>query len=371
MTDDADLDNFADSYSGARQRFLAAAEAAGASLTSHSFDHCRGRQGEELAIDVARFGEERTDRVLFATSATHGIEGYCGSAIQTGAMTKEIVTDPPTGCAVVLVHALNPHGFSHFRRVTEDNVDLNRNFIDFTAPLPENSGYRALRDWLLPEQWRGQVKEKADAALEAFIECEGIEAFGDAICSGQYCDPQGLFFGGIEATPSNLAWRRIVADHAEDATHIAHVDFHTGLGRYGDGDVICLAPPDTPGGQRAVELFGKRRVTFLGIPASRVYRFQGFIAAVFKTENSDARLLPLALEFGTIPLRDMIEAVRADNWLYIHGDPHSETAQTIKAQMREAFYPDDPEWRRAVYLQGLDLLERLLAGLADWEETTI
>jgi len=30
--------------------------------------------------------------------------------------------------------AVNPHGFAWLRRVNEDNVDLNRNFIDFPQP---------------------------------------------------------------------------------------------------------------------------------------------------------------------------------------------------------------------------------------------
>jgi hypothetical protein len=30
---------------------------------------------------------------------------------------------------IVFVHALNPFGFKHHRRVNEDNVDLNRNFL--------------------------------------------------------------------------------------------------------------------------------------------------------------------------------------------------------------------------------------------------
>ena len=33
--------------------------------------------------------------------------------------------------AVLYIHALNPHGFSFWRRVTQEGVDLNRNFHDF------------------------------------------------------------------------------------------------------------------------------------------------------------------------------------------------------------------------------------------------
>jgi hypothetical protein len=36
---------------------------------------------------------------------------------------------------VVALHALNPWGFSHLSRTDEANIDLNRNFDDYGAPL--------------------------------------------------------------------------------------------------------------------------------------------------------------------------------------------------------------------------------------------
>jgi hypothetical protein len=58
------------------------------------------------------------------------------------------------GVAVLYIHALNPYGFSHIRRVTQENVDLNRNFHDFLSkPLPVNAAYRELQPLLLPAQW--------------------------------------------------------------------------------------------------------------------------------------------------------------------------------------------------------------------------
>ena len=38
-----------------------------------------------------------------------------------------------------MIHALNPFGFAHLRRANEDNVDLNRNFVDHEGGnYPEN-----------------------------------------------------------------------------------------------------------------------------------------------------------------------------------------------------------------------------------------
>ena len=128
---------FSPSYREARARFVQAADACGAQLHSDAMA-LPGADGERLAMDVAIHGPADAAQVLMTTSAVHGIEGFCGSAIQTGWLQSLSL---PPGVAVVHVHAVNPHGFSHARRVNEDNVDLNRNFIDFAQPLPVNADY--------------------------------------------------------------------------------------------------------------------------------------------------------------------------------------------------------------------------------------
>ena len=128
---------FSPSYREARARFIQASQACGARLHRDTLP-LLGAKGEELAMDVAVHGPADAAQVLMTTSAVHGIEGFCGSAIQTGWLQSLSL---PPGVAVVHVHAVNPHGFSHARRVNENNVDLNRNFIDFAQPLPVNADY--------------------------------------------------------------------------------------------------------------------------------------------------------------------------------------------------------------------------------------
>ena len=133
---------FSRSYREARDKFLRAADAAHLELHAHAHP-LLGRDGETLAMDVARFGAADARRVLLSSSGCHGIEGYCGSAVQLA-----LLADPgfhraaeSAGVSVLYVHALNPYGFSWWRRTTHENVDLNRNFIDFTGPPPANPGY--------------------------------------------------------------------------------------------------------------------------------------------------------------------------------------------------------------------------------------
>src|SRR5512137_2013681 len=72
---------FAQSYAEARAKFLAAAAAAGLDVQSHPHP-LLGRDGEALAMDVARFGPADAPALLLISSACHGVEGYCGSGVQ-------------------------------------------------------------------------------------------------------------------------------------------------------------------------------------------------------------------------------------------------------------------------------------------------
>lgn len=89
-----------------------------------------GPDGDELTIDVARFSPQRPERLIVLSSGLHGVEGYLGSAVQCAILEEELEGwTPPDRLAVVMIHALNPYGFAFHRRVNENNVDLNRNFL--------------------------------------------------------------------------------------------------------------------------------------------------------------------------------------------------------------------------------------------------
>jgi hypothetical protein len=45
-----------------------------------------GREGEALAMDVARDGPPDADKLLIVSSACHGVEGFCGSGVQVYAL---------------------------------------------------------------------------------------------------------------------------------------------------------------------------------------------------------------------------------------------------------------------------------------------
>ena len=77
--------------------------------------------------------------------------------------------------AVLYIHALNPYGFSWWRRTTHENVDLNRNFRDFGAPLPRNEAYDEIADLLVPQAW------PPDAATAQATACPSLSVAANPV----------------------------------------------------------------------------------------------------------------------------------------------------------------------------------------------
>ncbi|HJS37089.1 MAG TPA: DUF2817 domain-containing protein, partial [Burkholderiales bacterium] len=148
-----ELSVFSASYAEARGKFVDAARAAGATVYEFRHPTHKGPLGEPLCLDVAVAGPENAERVLVAGSGTHGIEGFSGSAAQTAWLLGGGAQRLPKRTAMVFFHAHNPWGFAHRARGTEENVDLNRNFLDHAQPYPPNPGYAEVHPIVTPADW--------------------------------------------------------------------------------------------------------------------------------------------------------------------------------------------------------------------------
>ena len=349
---------FSDSYREARARFLVAASNCGASVHTQVLP-MSGTQGEVLAMDVAVQGPPDAAQVLMTTSAVHGIEGFCGSAIQTGLLQH--LTLPP-GVAVVHVHAVNPHGFSHARRVNEDNVDLNRNFIDFSQPLPVNADYAEVHPLLLPEHWPPSAAQQA--ALDTLTQAWGERRMQRAITSGQYQFPDGVWFGGLAPTWSHRTFRQVLQDHLGQAREIAWIDLHTGLGPHGYGERIFACTDTGASLQRARQWWGSD-ITSVDTGTSQSVPLSGPIQMAIYEECPQAQYTGICLEFGTLPLAQMILAMRADHWLALHPEAAGALQERIRSDMLQAFNPPSGDWQAQVWQQGLQAARQALQGLAE------
>ena len=352
---------FSANYIEARSKFLNACADRGIDVEHRVNPRAIGASGEELNMDIARIGSSAASKVLVLKSGTHGVEGYCGSGAQIGLLSEGFFSDLPNDLSVVLVHAMNPYGFSHDRRVNEDNVDLNRNFLDFDAPGRPQRDYTKIHAQILPEDWGGPAQIAANKALRQYIEAHGMRVFQAAVSGGQYQHADGIFFGGDQPPWSNETFRAVVTDYAQDAETVVFLDFHTGLGPYGYGELISLGSLD----QKALarKWFGDQ-VTDPDAGTSSSAPVVGTVGHGVAEVLTDASIVFIAMEYGTRDINQVLTALRADNWLYHKGDLNSDLGRAIKADIRDAFYPDADDWKNMVWTRALEVTDIALKGLS-------
>jgi hypothetical protein len=359
-------EGFSPDYARARVQFLEAAAAAGMAIRSHNHP-LKGKAGETLAMDVALDGPADAERLLIVSSACHGAEGFCGSGVQVFAAHDEAFRQHAreAGVAVLYIHALNPHGFSHLRRVTHENVDINRNFQDFSKPLPVNPAYADIHALLLPDAWPPGADNQA--AIQAYIAEHGMDRYQAAVSQGQHAFPDGLFFGGTEPSWSNLTLRRVLKEQAQAARHIAWIDLHTGLGPSGLGERIFACRDDAEAFQRAKAWWGgsgATPVTSIYDGSSKSAFLTGLMWSAVYDECPQAGYTGIAMEYGTVPFVEVLEALRADHWLQHHPDAPADMQAQIHQGMRDAFYVDTDAWRAQIVVQARQALYQAVDGLA-------
>lgn len=355
--------HFAQSYAEARSKFLGAVEAAGLDAESHAHP-LRGRDGELLAMDVVLEGARDARSLLILSSACHGVEGYCGSGIQVSLLQDAAwhAAVRASGVAVLYIHALNPYGFSWWRRTTQENVDLNRNFHDFSKPLPANPRYDELAHLLVPSTWPPSAE--VNAGIARFMARHGERGFQEAVTGGQYGHSEGLFFGGRNPTWSHVTLRHVLREHGSRCARLAWIDLHTGLGPSGAAELISACRDADVGSlQRARQWWGEG-VTSLADGSSISAPLVGLMWQAAYEECAQAQYTGMAMEYGTIPMLEVMQALRADQWLENHPETETSLAKAIKKQTRDAFYTDTDAWKEQVLVQAHDAALKALTGLA-------
>ena len=355
--------HFAQSYGEARDKFLAAGAARGARMFRDVHPSERGAQGEELSIDLAQIGDDTAPALLLLSSGTHGVEGFCGSGCQVALLHDDafMAAIERSGVRVLMLHALNPYGFSHLQRTNEDNADLNRNFVDFSSTLPQSAAYAEIHALLLPAVW--PPPQDSEAKLAAWVNVHGEKAFQAAVSGGQYTFPGGMFYGGSRPSWSNACLRAILRAQASSRERLGWIDFHTGLGPRGHGEKIYSGRDDPADIGRAKAWWGNEVTSFFD-GSSTSARVSGIISTAAYTECPRTEMTAMALEYGTFPLEQTLQTLRAEHWLRNHPEAPAKQREEIKRALRDTFYVDADDWKAMVYDQARDACLQAITQLA-------
>lgn len=315
-------------------------------------------------MDFAWLGPASAQRVLVSLSGTHGIEGFAGSACQRAWLATEAPGHLPSDTAVLMVHAVNPWGFSWLRRVDAQNIDVNRNALQAWRTPPTNSDYAQFHALLMQHAPTSAEAEKSFMqALQAWMAQWGVQRATRAITGGQTTHPEGLFFGGHAPSWSVRHLSQQVRVVLGQARAIAVLDHHTGLGPRGHTEIICRHAPGSEALALARQWWGEdTTATALGESSSEV--LAGNVRMAFADWCPQALVVAVALEVGTLPGEQVLQALVADHVLHQFGQPRSAAAEAVRERMRLAFDPPDAAWRERCVSRSLALYSATLSGLS-------
>ena len=354
---------FASDYLASRTRFRAAAEAAGFELRAYPIG-LTGPRGEELTVDFAVQGDPGAKRVVVVSSGTHGIEGFYGGAVQTAVLENELAKGwkRPAGTRVVFVHAVNPYGFAYIRLVNEDNIDLNRNFVKSArtySGAPED--YARLDDLLNPVS--------PPTAMDPFLARAGVQlakhgfkALKNAIAQGQYEFPKGLFFGGKGPSKSLRILAEALPPLVQGAERVVHLDFHTGMGKWGTYVLAVDFPNDSPRTERLRREFGDKAVQGLD-PNGVLYEINGSLGGWLQDQFPGLEYDCMLAEYGTHHVIEVLTAMREENRAHQYASHGSAIHLAAKRRFKEAFCPESRAWQADSVRDGRKLVRQALATL--------
>ena len=347
------LAEMAKRYNASRDAFLLNARAAGWKIESIAHP-LLGPTGITLHTDIASAGNPESDYLLMVTSGTHGIEGYLGSEIQSRLLSEGTIAVDNKQCHAIMVHAVNPYGFAWHRRVNEDNIDLNRNFIDFDAPLPINEGYEEFYSLLNPVEWHAQYEDMMKAEAASAIARMELGPVFKAVSGGQYKYPQGLQYGGTGPSWSRKTIEGIWSHMMAGKKSATQIDIHTGLGEAGVGVLMTYGTEEQPRIKRARTMW--QNIFVSPVASSGEVITQGVLGPRLEEMFPKEDVLAVVLEYGTVPPVDVLCSIAADNWLHHHGKIDSDLGARIKQLVLDAFYFNDPQLRENAYLRAKEIV---------------
>lgn len=342
MTDILNL--FKDNFEDSRQSFLELAHSLKGEIHSH--------QVQNLSFDTLYLppSSGKKQRLLILSSGIHGIEGFTGSALQRYFLQKNFLDLKSDNTGILILHGINPYGFKHKRRVTENNVDLNRNF-DISKELfkTENPGYSKVYQFLNPKHRYSRLSFYALAVLN--ILKYGMDNLRRAILRGQYQFPEGIFFGGRDFEPQVSLIQNIVHKVTEGYEQVLLVDLHTGYGQRGKLHLFGDRSPYID--QTLMNEVFKNLTVDYGQEKDFYSVTGGFTVFMAKLFHQKSKFTGICFEFGTIDSHKTAGSL--DSLFRMINEKHD------KALFEEMFYPSDPSWRKDVVSQ-FDQAMRMVLG---------
>lgn len=308
--------------------------------------------------------QEPKPNLIIITSGLHGAEGSTGSRLQRSLMKFLIEQKQPlNNTDILFLHILNPWGMKHGRRVSEENIDLNRSFHIESTRI-ENKGYAVFDPLINPIQpASSSYLERIGFWFKLLIRVaqHGKDQLRQAILQGQFEFPKGIFYGGTEKNPLQTALEKFLLPLMKKRKHVFLFDIHTG---YGERGVLHLFAGDVAKTDRNnfQKYFQGHNIDWND--HKDFYKTSGDLVNWIKSiGDSGSQIIPITLEFGTSDSQTLIgsilslETMVLENQLYHHNSTKPQHAQEIKFMFEELFAPSDTNWQKQVNEFGMIFLK--------------
>jgi len=328
--------------------------------------------GTELFVDVLYIPSlKSTGNLLVISCGTHGIEGYAGSAIQRMIMGKYLTRENLANTGVLLIHAMNPYGFNYFRRVTENNIDLNRN-SDATTDLfaIKNDGYTRLYNFINPVKPASlgscQNRLFVERAILKIVKAT-MPVLRQAVLQGQYTYPEGLYFGGKEFEPQLVALKPVLVKYARQYNRIVHIDLHTGYGERGKMHLFPNPAKSPEVKEGTIKLFEGYQIDWGD--SKDFYTITGDFSDLIGKMLPDKLVIPMTFEFGTMDSQKTMGSLHSiqnmilENQGFHHGYKNKRSERKIKEWFREMYAPVSPVWRTMIMQQSDAVMKQVFEKL--------
>ncbi len=363
MTTNNDQNYFPLNYQDSRQRFRHLIQ----KLTPTQTEEwpVPSKTDRDLFVDSAFWPALKESKTLLVvTSGIHGSETYAGSAILQMFLTEIMPKMNRDEVGVLLVHAMNPYGFKHHRRTTENGVNLNRNF-SISGELfktrnvdSENMHGRFFRREKVSTSRCSMMDSLEVSDGVAFFNGVSMDEFTKATAPGQFIKPEDLEYGGQALEPQSLKLVEKLKEIMPQYRDVLSLDLHTGLGDQNRLHLLTSGSGKDLHPGLFAELFDTvaDKPYYEHTPASAegFYEVHGSMNCAFADLALEhQRVCSITMEFGTLGHSLEAQLRSLNNFVVEHQGRYcgyvSEAVQAeVQKESFERSYPQSDDWRQAV-----------------------
>lgn len=311
----------------------------------------------DTALIQTNTNKKTSENLIVVMSGLHGIEGYVGSALQSGLIEQNLSSDT-TNKDFLFIHALNPYGFRNNRRVNRKNIDLNRNFMvnDEDYKL-KNPAYAEIDSFLNPkEPVTVHFFSRYSFILSAvkLILQYSLETLREAILKGQYEFDKGLYYGGQDHQYQKQVIDELNQKLLSQYKKVFALDLHTGYGQKNKLHILANSMTQ-PSAKQLNSIFGEDRIDYGD--KKKFYKTTGDLITYFESKSTpQTEIIGATFEFGTLDSQKTLGSIESlrrmvlENQNY-HFPADTLTADYVNSLFQDMFYPQDLEFRQAVFDQ--------------------